>query len=146
MNPIQPLLVARSLMIDASKRRCLIFCPKPPADAVVPGATIAFHDSSSHLHAMASRAGIDRICDDSDVVRFVQGGVVKTFRCSAQTVGKSVRNANRSSRKTSPSVLAEVRRTRVTSDWLHLLFPCVLLLGQRLLAWKSRGLYVASSG
>ncbi|EMI28895.1 hypothetical protein RESH_00559 [Rhodopirellula europaea SH398] len=45
MNPIQPLLVARSLMIDASKRRCLIFCPKPPADAVVSGATIAFHDS-----------------------------------------------------------------------------------------------------
>ena len=35
---------------------------------------------SAHLPCLATRAGLGRIICSSDVARFVQGGVVKTFR------------------------------------------------------------------
>ena len=34
------------------------------------------------LPTLSTRAGLDTISCSSDVARFVQGGVVKTFRCA----------------------------------------------------------------
>ena len=39
---------------------------------------------SAHLPCLATRAGLGRISRISDIARFVQGGVVKTFRCRSQ--------------------------------------------------------------
>ena len=35
----------------------------------------------AHLRSLATGVGLGRISRSSDVARFVQGGVVKTFRC-----------------------------------------------------------------
>ena len=40
------------------------------------------HGPSAHLPCLATRAGVGRITLSSGIVRFVQGGVVKTFRCA----------------------------------------------------------------
>ncbi|MEO9933791.1 hypothetical protein [Rhodopirellula bahusiensis] len=42
----------------------------------------------AHLPTLATRAGLGAISDSSCIVRFVQGGVVKTFRCAATTNGE----------------------------------------------------------
>ena len=36
---------------------------------------------SAHLPWLVTRAGLGTISRSSDIARFVQGGVVKTFRC-----------------------------------------------------------------
>ena len=41
---------------------------------------------SAHLPCLATRAGLGTISRSSDVARFVQGGVVKTFRCATYRV------------------------------------------------------------
>ena len=43
---------------------------------------------SAHLPCLATRAGLGRIFRSPDVVRFVQRGVVKTFRCRDETMRK----------------------------------------------------------
>jgi peptide subunit release factor 1 (eRF1) len=42
---------------------------------------------SAHLPCLATRAGLGTISLDSGIVRFVQGGVVKTFRCATYRDG-----------------------------------------------------------
>ena len=42
---------------------------------------------SAHLRLLATLAGFGTISRSSDIVRFVQGGVVKTFRCATQSNG-----------------------------------------------------------
>ena len=37
---------------------------------------------SAHLRPLATLAGLGTMSRNSDIVRFVQGGVVKTFRCA----------------------------------------------------------------
>ena len=37
---------------------------------------------SAHLRSLATGVGLGRITHSSDIARFVQGGVVKTFRCA----------------------------------------------------------------
>ena len=37
---------------------------------------------AAHLRSLATTAGFGTICGSSGIVRFVQGGVVKTFRCT----------------------------------------------------------------
>ena len=41
---------------------------------------------SAHLPRLATRAGLGTIFRSSDIARFVQGGVVKTFRCADETI------------------------------------------------------------
>ena len=38
------------------------------------------HGPSAHLRPLATLAGLGTISDNSDIARFVQGGVVKNFR------------------------------------------------------------------
>ena len=40
------------------------------------------HGPAAHLPCLATRVGVGTIFRSSDVARFVQGGVVKTFRCA----------------------------------------------------------------
>jgi hypothetical protein len=42
------------------------------------------HGPSAHLPCLATRAGFGRITRSSGIARFVQGGVVKTFRWTSQ--------------------------------------------------------------
>ena len=42
------------------------------------------HGPSAHLRPLATLAGLGTISDNSDIARFVQGGVVKTFRCAVK--------------------------------------------------------------
>ena len=41
---------------------------------------------SAHLPTLATRAGVGTIARSSCIARFVQGGVVKTFRCATQSM------------------------------------------------------------
>ena len=43
---------------------------------------------SAHLPRLATRAGLGTIFRSSDIARFVQGGVVNTFRCAATMFGR----------------------------------------------------------
>ena len=43
------------------------------------------HGPTAHLPCLASRAGLGRITRSSGIVRFVQGGVLKTFRWATQS-------------------------------------------------------------
>ena len=65
---------------------------------------------SAHLRPLATLAGLGTIFSNSGIVRFVQGGVVKTFRWTSQI--------NRIVRPQTTLVLA----TRLSHDWS----PCPL--------------------
>ena len=45
----------------------------------------------AHLRSLATVAGLGTISRSSGIARFVQGGVVKTFRCTNERNGKSAR-------------------------------------------------------
>ena len=45
-------------------------------------------ETAAHLGSLATVHGLGRIFRNSDVVRFVQGGVVKTFRCADSSIGR----------------------------------------------------------
>ena len=45
------------------------------------------HRPFGHLGSLATGVGLGRIPRSSDIVRFVQGGVLKTFRCPDEIIG-----------------------------------------------------------
>ena len=66
-------------------------CYRMPTDGLwqwipQPSRSVAQHGfyarPSAHLRSLATGAGFGTISRSSGVVRFVQGGVVKTFRCA----------------------------------------------------------------
>jgi hypothetical protein len=50
---------------------------------------------SAHLPCLATRAGVGTIFRSSDIARFVQGGVVKTFRYATSVTRESTRTDRR---------------------------------------------------